>query len=78
MYRALILAIFALSFASCHSDLPGLPSPDEVEGYQYCGYIDKNGNPQCKSPYVISTDDCKKIPGHDFYSDATCKVPVPK
>jgi len=67
------IAAIAILFASCHSDIPDLPDPADVGKYQYCGYIDKTGTLQCKSPYVISEADCKKIDGHKFYSDAACK-----
>jgi len=74
----------ALFFASCHSDLPELPSPEEVKGYEYCGY-NKDGTSAstsasvdyCKSTYVISVEDCRKIPGFRIYIDAACNEPVP-
>jgi len=66
-----IAAVFV--FASCHSDVPDLPTPEEVAKYKYCGYTDKNNVSQCKSPYVISKEDCEKIPGHGFFSDKDCK-----
>ena len=51
-----IAAIFV--FASCHSDVPGLPSPDKIK---FCKYEDGNGNTHCKSTYEISEADCKAL-----------------
>jgi len=82
MRSTIILAIFALVFTSCHSDLPELPDPKEVEGYVYCGYnndgsdaVTKPKADFCKSPYVLSKEDCEKIPGRRYYSDKDCTVP---
>ena len=55
---ACIAAIFV--FASCHSDVPELPSPDEVK---FCSYRDQSNKPQCKSTYEISEKDCKLVGG---------------
>ncbi|MDR2594900.1 MAG: hypothetical protein LBC87_09055 [Fibromonadaceae bacterium] len=75
MRSILILAIFVLVFASCHSDVPGLPSSDKIK---FCKYEDKNGKSQCESTYVISEADCKKLKENgkaELFSDKDCKVP---
>ena len=75
MRSILILAIFAIFvFASCHSEVPELPSPDEV---QFCSYRDQYNEPQCKSTYEISEKDCISIKGN-LFSDKDCKKPYTK
>ena len=75
MHRILFLAIFVIFvFASCHSDVPGLPSPDEVK---FCSYRDQSNKPQCKSTYEISEKDCISIKGN-LFSDKDCTVPYIK
>jgi hypothetical protein len=69
MRSALILAILVLFSVSCHNDVPGLPSSEEVKGYKYCKYVNING-PQCKSPYEVSEVDCKRVGGK--LCDAGC------
>jgi hypothetical protein len=62
MHGILILAIFAIFFASCHNDVPGLPSTEEVQGYKYCKYANPSGGvPLCKSTYQISKKSCVDI-----------------
>jgi len=63
MHRYLILVISALFLASCHNDVPGLPSPDEVKEYRFCQYEDKDGAVQCKSTYEISEKNCEAVKG---------------
>jgi len=63
MRSVLILAILALFFASCHNEVPGLPTPDEVEHFKFCYYKDKNGEEQCKSTYEIFETDCTRVGG---------------
>jgi len=84
MYRALILAIFALFFASCHNEVPDLPTPDEAAGYVYCGYKDKDapGELKCRSSYEVDCDKIIKLIEENFlegglFCDANCKDPVP-
>jgi len=61
MRSTLILAIFVIFvFASCHSDIPGLPSPDEVK---FCRYEDGKGVRKCKSTYEISEKECGLVGG---------------
>jgi len=62
MRSILILAIFALVFASCHNDVPGLPTAEEIEGYKFCKYTDEAGESQCKSiPYEMTENTCRKV-----------------
>jgi len=59
MRSILILAIFAMFvFASCHSDVPELPSAGKIK---FCKYKDKDGVSQCKSTYEVSEADCKAL-----------------
>jgi predicted nucleic acid binding AN1-type Zn finger protein len=68
----LILAIFAIFvFASCHNDVPGLPSPDEVKFCKIEGLT-------CKSTYEISEADCNALKEKgkaELYSDKDCTIP---
>jgi len=73
MRSILILAIFALFFASCHNNVPELPSPEEVKEYKFCGYIDKEGD-KCKSTYEIKPGDCEVV-GGTFFCDTACTEP---
>jgi len=77
MRSTLILAIFALFFVSCHSDVPNLPSPDDVSEYKWCGYGDKNVSgrySECESVYKISKTDCERV-GGELFEDSDCKKP---
>jgi len=60
MRSILILAILTLFLASCHNEVPDLPTPEKVREYKYCEYESKDG-PQCKSTYEISEKDCDII-----------------
>jgi len=65
---ACIASIFV--FASCHSDVPGLPSPDEVK---FCKLTSPGST--CKSTYEISEADCKALREKGeakLYSDKDC------
>ena len=69
---ACIAAIFV--FASCHSDVPGLPNSYEIK---FCRYKDKDGVSQCKSTYEISEADCKALRDKGeakLYSNKDCTV----
>jgi len=57
------IAAVAFFFASCHNDVPELPTTNEVDGYSYCQYKDKAGVPQCKSTYEIPKDYCTVVSG---------------
>jgi len=58
-------------FISCYHDIPELPTGNEVEGYKYCKYRNKDGNDECKNTYEISEQDCKSI-GGELFSDKDC------
>ncbi|MCL1956008.1 MAG: hypothetical protein FWF63_01675 [Fibromonadales bacterium] len=60
-------------FASCHNDVPNLPSSDEVKEYKYCKY----GNDICKNTYEISEQDCRSISG-ELFLDKDCTEPYTK
>jgi len=70
MRSVLILAIFAIFFASCHSDVPGLP-----EEVKFCVYKDKDGVDKCKSTYEISEADCNALKDHGIKAEITDKCP---
>jgi len=63
-------AMFA--FASCHSDVPELPSPEKVAEYKYCEYMSTEGI-QCKSTYEISETDCERVGGKLFDYKENCE-----
>jgi len=70
-----IAAMFV--FASCHNDVPGLPSPDKVKEFKFCKYEDKEGD-QCKSTYEIDESDCiVPIVGGVIFCDENCTEPCP-
>jgi len=71
MRSTIILAIFALVFASCTNDVPTLPTPEQVEGYQFCLYKEKMCY-KCKSTYEISDIDCPHIGGVIYTDIASC------
>jgi len=48
-------------FASCHNDVPGLPTVEEVQEYKYCKYKNPSGETLCKSTYQISKKNCVDI-----------------
>jgi len=56
IYLIISIVVIAIFFASCHNDVPGLPTVQEVEGYKYCKYA--NG---CESTYKISEKSCADI-----------------
>jgi len=66
---ACIAAIFV--FASCHNEVPELPSPDQVSEFEFCGY-EVGGDYKCKSTYEISPADCTTIGGNLFPDMASC------
>ena len=69
---ACIAAIFV--FASCHYEVPELPSPDEVKDFKFCKYKAKDDSYICKSTYEIPQAKCELIDGKIF-SDKDCTVP---
>jgi hypothetical protein len=71
-----IAAMFVL--VSCHNDVPGLPSPDEVQKYKSCKYKIK-GEEVCKSTYEIDEDDCTNpVVGGTLFCDFKCTEPCPE
>jgi len=68
------IVTIALLFASCYSDVPGLPTPEEVEKYEFCQYQGKD-KLECESTYVISKSECNIIKG-SLFTDKDCKIPV--
>jgi len=72
--RKLSFIAVVLFFASCHNDVPGLPTPQEVEGYKYCKYKNKENKEPCESTYKTSKKDCETI-GGKLFNDALCTVP---
>jgi len=68
-YKISFIAAIALFFASCHNDVPELPTPEEVAKYEFCKYIDKDGKEQCKSIYIIRKDDCAEVGGTIFCNE---------
>jgi len=74
MRSLLILAIFALFFASCHNEVPELR-----EQYKSCQYVDNKGDEQCKVIYTISENDCRNVGGTIFCDDKCSEIcPSPK
>jgi len=65
------VAAIAIFFASCHNDVPGLPTAEEVAGYKYCEYKNKE---KCESTYKVSEKDCKLV-GGKLFTDALCTLP---
>jgi len=66
-----IAAMFV--FASCYSDVPSLPSPEEVREYKWCGYENELEKCfQCKSTYEVYKDDCKLV-GTLFDTETECR-----
>jgi len=65
-----IAAVFV--FASCHNDVPQLPTPEEVEGFKYCKYVNKDGEEKCESTYTISESDCKFV--GELFDDSICTI----
>jgi len=55
------IAAIVFFFASCHNDVPGLPTAEEVHGYKYCKYTIPSGEIRCKSTYQISEKNCADI-----------------
>jgi len=71
-----IAAMFV--FASCHNDVPELPSPNKVKGFKFCKYEDKEGY-QCKSTYEIYESDCTaSIVGGKIFCDENCTELCPE
>lgn len=67
------VAAIALFFASCHSEVPTLPYPEDVEKYKWCGY-QSEGYGVCKSNYEISDADCTAIGGTLFEDKRSCNL----
>jgi len=69
-----IVAMFV--FASCTSEVPELPSPDEVKNFKFCKYKYKTESGdydyKCKSTYEISETECKNVGGELFPTMASC------
>jgi len=82
------VAAIAIFFASCHNDVPSLPTSRQVEDYAYCKYIAKviedgvsKDICKCKSTYEISRESCEgDVVKGTIYTekedcDEACKVP---
>jgi hypothetical protein len=78
----------AFFFASCHNDVPSLPTIEKVQEFKYCKYYAKEKDEsgeykdvcRCKSEYEITDTECRVVVHGEFFEDkescdAACSVP---